>query len=134
MIGSNAKFQYSLPMTLEQHFKELKETDGISMIELYSLYELLKKRLEEELRTTRNVFTNYSLHDASHSRSIIHVIERFLGEDRIRLLTPTDTFMLLISAYAHDYGMAQSYSRIYETLGIGRRGCTGNQESSSLLE
>lgn len=111
------KRRYSLPMTLEKHFEELRASDGISMNELYSLYELLKKSLEDKLISSRSVFVNYSLHDASHSRSIIHAIERFLGEDRILMLTPTDTFMLLICAYAHDYGMARSYDKLYDILG-----------------
>ncbi len=65
---------------------------------------------------SRSTFINYSLHDASHSRSIIRAVERFLGEKRISRLSPTDTFMLLICAYAHDYGMAYSYNKIYEIL------------------
>lgn len=116
-MTDNKKRGYSLPMTLEKHFEELRASDGISMNELYSLYELLKKSLEDKLISSRSVFVNYSLHDASHSRSIIHAIERFLGEDRIRMLTPTDTFMLLICAYAHDYGMARSYDKLYDILG-----------------
>lgn len=111
------KQEYVLPMTLERHFEELRANDGVSMNELYSLYELLKKGLEDKLISSRSVFVNYSLHDVSHSRSIILAVERFLGENRIRMLTPTDTFMLLICAYAHDYGMARSYEKIYDILG-----------------
>lgn len=117
MMNYHAKPGYILPMTLERHFEELRAADGVSMSELYSLFELLKKDLEDKLVSSRSVFVNYSLHDVSHSRSIILAIERFLGEDRIRMLTPTDTFMLLICAYAHDYGMARSYDKIYDILG-----------------
>lgn len=116
-MTDNMKREYSLPMTLEKHFEDLRTNDGIAMNELFSLYKLLKKSLEDKLISSRSVFVNYSLHDASHSRSIIHAIERFLGEDRIRLLTPTDTFMLLICAYAHDYGMTRSYDKLYDILG-----------------
>lgn len=116
-MSGNMKREYSLPMTLEKHFEDLKTNNGIAINELFSLYKLLKKRLEDKLISSRSVFVNYSLHDASHSRSIIHAIERFLGEDRIRLLTPTDTFMLLICAYAHDYGMAQTFDKLYDILG-----------------
>lgn len=108
---------YNVPMSLEKHFKNLQSQDENSSKELYGLYELLKKRLEERIITSRSTFVNYSLHDASHSHSIIHAIERFLGEERICMLTPTDTFMLLICAYAHDYGMAHSYNKIYDILG-----------------
>ena len=117
MAKNKGKHGYSMPMTLEKHFEELRGLDGVPVKELYSLYELLKKRLKDKLFSSRDIFVNFSLHDASHSRSIIQAIERFLGEERICMLTPTDTFMLLICAYAHDYGMAQCYSKIYDILG-----------------
>lgn len=117
MMDFNKKQGYVLPMTLEQHFEDLRASDGVFMDELRSLYELLKKGLEDKLISSRSVFVDYSLHDVSHSRSIILAIERFLGEERICMLTPTDTFMLLICAYAHDYGMAKSYDKIYNILG-----------------
>lgn len=108
---------YELPMTLKRHFEELRNQDGVSINELYSLYELLKKELEDKLVSSRSAFVTYSLHDMSHSRSIILAIERFLGKERIQALEPTDTFMLLICAYAHDYGMARSCEKIYNILG-----------------
>lgn len=117
MSNHDLRQEYQMPMTLERHFEELREQDGLSTTELYSLYKLLKPRLMDRLISSRSVFINYSLHDASHSQSIIQAIERFLGENRIRMLSPTDTFMLLICAYAHDYGMAQSYSTICNILG-----------------
>ena len=108
---------YMMSMSLERHFRELQAQNDNSIKELYSLYELLKKRLEDRMLTSRSTFANYSLHDASHSRSVIHAVERFLGAERICALSPTDTFMLLICAYAHDYGMAYSYNKIYDILG-----------------
>lgn len=115
-MSSENQNNYNVPVSLESHFKDLQSQDETSIKELYSLYELLKKRLEERMVASRSTFVNYSLHDASHSRSIIRAIERFLGEKRISRLSPTDTFMLLICAYAHDYGMAYSYNKIYEIL------------------
>lgn len=115
-MSSENQNNYNVPVSLESHFKHLQSQDETSVKELYSLYELLKKRLEDRMIASRSTFVNYSLHDASHSRSIIRAIERFLGEKRISRLSPTDTFMLLICAYAHDYGMAYSYNRIYEIL------------------
>lgn len=108
---------YKMPLTLEKHLENLRDLDKTSMDGICSIYSLLKKSLEDKLLASRSVFENYSLHDASHSRSVIHSIERFLGETRIERLSPTDTFMLLICAYAHDYGMAQSYDKIYNILG-----------------
>ncbi len=109
----------NLPLTLEQHFTCLaKHYPDIQDIQnLLSLWHLLRKDLEDRLPYSRGVFAHYSLHDASHSRSVIQAIERFLGEERIRMLSATDTFMLLCCAYAHDYGMAVTYNQIYEVLG-----------------
>ena len=107
---------YYRKLTLESRFKLWAEEDS-SVEELYSLWKLLKKRMEDKLIHSQSLFVNYSLHDGSHSKSIIHAIERFLGEERIYKLSATDIFMLLVCAYAHDYGMAQAFNRIYDILG-----------------
>lgn len=107
---------YSMPMTLEKHFQNLADHYP-EVEEARSLWLLLKKRIEDELIHSRSVFVNYSLHDGSHSRSIIQAIERFLGEERITQLSATDTFMLLSCTYAHDYGMARAFNKIYNILG-----------------
>lgn len=106
----------NMPLTLEQHFACLSKNYP-SVQNLYSLWLLLRKDLEDRLPYSQGTFAHYSLHDASHSRSVICAIERFLGEDRIAALSATDTFMLLCCAYAHDYGMAVTYNQIYDILG-----------------
>ena len=106
----------NMPLTLEQHFKFLSDR-YFDVGELYSLWTLLRKDLEDRLPHSRGVFVHYSLHDATHSRSVIRAIERFLGDDRIKQLSATDTFMLLSCAYAHDYGMAMTFNQIYDALG-----------------
>lgn len=116
MQGSYENNIFNMPMTLERHLAVLAEAYP-QVRELNSLWVLLKKRLEEELSYSRGVFVNYSLHDGTHSRSIIQAVERFLGAERIRKLSATDTFMLLVCAYAHDYGMAYSFNRVYDILG-----------------
>ena len=116
MFDSCSKTNYNMPLTLEQHFKTLAQNYP-SVQELYSLWLLVKKRIEDELVYSRGVFVNYSLHDGNHSRSIIQVMERFLGEERIMQLSATDIFMLLVCAYAHDYGMAQTFNKVYDILG-----------------
>lgn len=116
MANSNDLLDYKMPLTLEEHFVNLKNRYP-QVEELYNLWGLLKKRMVEELSNSRCVFATYSFHDESHSRTIIQIIEKFLGDVRISQLSATDTFMLLACAYAHDYGMSQSISRIYEILG-----------------
>lgn len=111
-----SRFLTNLPLTLETHFGLMaKESSAIE--NLHSLWVLLRKDLEDMLPLSRNTFVHYSLHDATHSRSVIQAIERFLGEERIKSLSATDTFMLLLCAYAHDYGMAMSFAQINEALG-----------------
>lgn len=106
----------NMPLTLERHFADLAERH-MEVHEVHSLWLLLRKDLEDRLPHSRSVFVHYSLHDANHSRSVIRAIERFLGDDRISQLSATNTFMLLCCAYAHDYGMAVTFSQIYDALG-----------------
>ena len=106
----------NMPVDLERHLENLAESYP-KVRELHSLWLLLRKRIEEELTHCSSIFVNYSLHDGSHSRSIIQAVERFLGEDRICRLSATDTFMLLACIYSHDYGMSQTFNRIYDLLG-----------------
>lgn len=110
---------YNMPTTLERHFENLAQSYS-EVQEVYSLWSLLKKRIEEQLVHSSGVFANYSLHDKSHSLSVIQSVERLLGEERICKLSVTDTFMLLVCIYAHDYGMAQTFNKVYDILGSVR--------------
>lgn len=101
--------------TLESHF-ELLGRQSEEAKKLQSIWILLKSDLEECLNRTQSVFVTFSLHDSSHSRSILRNIERFLGTDRIEQLSVTDTFMLLVCAYAHDLGMALTIEDVFELL------------------
>lgn len=110
---------YNMPATLERHFENLAQSYSEAQ-EVYSLWSLLKRRIEEQLVHSSGVFANYSLHDKSHSLSVIQSVERLLGEERICKLSVTDTFMLLVCIYAHDYGMAQTFNKVYDILGSVR--------------
>lgn len=59
-------------------------------------------------------FQHYSLHDKSHSISILHSIEKVLGRDRVDMLEAGDLWLLLESAYSHDIGMAVEYKELVE--------------------
>lgn len=50
-------------------------------------------------------FPHYSLHDASHSDTVLMRMEQLLGEKRITQIGATETWLLLMSAYTHDLGM-----------------------------
>lgn len=57
------------------------------------------------LQNISSLYPHYSRHDSSHSRQILVNIERILGQDRIKSLTATDTWLILEAAYWHDIGM-----------------------------
>lgn len=61
-------------------------------------------------------FPHYSLHDASHSRTILNCIVRVIGEKAIGCLGPVDLWLLLAAAYYHDLGMISSGSNIEKVL------------------
>ena len=67
---------YHMPVDLERHLGNLAESYP-KVKELHSLWLLLRKRIEEELTHCSSIFVNYSLHDGSHSRTVIQAVERF---------------------------------------------------------
>lgn len=91
--------------TLESHLKKLCELNN-EYQNLYDTWELNKKTCCSILKTVVMNFPHYSLHDDTHSENIIDNIEMLLGEDRIKRLSPTETWMILHCAYLHDFGMA----------------------------
>ncbi len=97
--------------TLERHLKSLAEEDRDYEI-LYSIWDLNKKNLTRGLNMVYTSFPHYSSHDYSHSMNIINNIQCFLGEDRIRQLGPTDTFLLLMAGLTHDIGMILTYKLV----------------------
>lgn len=98
-----SELRVNMPLTLEQHFEHLSE-ERKEVRELHSLWLLLRKDFEDQLPLSRGVFVHYSLHDATHSRSVLHAIERFLGDERIAQLSATDR---TVSCH---YGKAQRIS------------------------
>lgn len=94
---------YTIEQQLETYAKHSQKTERHEI--LYHTWYQNKKWLTTLLETTIIAYTNYSRHDASHAESVIHNIERILGEERIRMLSPTDCFLLLHVAYIHDIGM-----------------------------
>lgn len=60
------------------------------------------------LRSTVFDFQHFSRHDDTHSISILNAIELVLGRNRVKLLSASDLWLLLESAYLHDIGMSLS--------------------------
>jgi HD superfamily phosphodiesterase len=94
--------------TLEKHLKYLSEENSCYE-QLYSVWTLNYKNLSKGLNVISSLYPHYSSHDVSHSMAIVDNIQYFLGEDRIKKLGATDTFMLLMSCLTHDIGMILSY-------------------------
>jgi Molecular chaperone, HSP90 family len=62
--------------------------------------------------TTVFDFQHYSMHDRSHSVNILHNIKMILGKERVEMLSVSDLWLLLESAYCHDIGMAITYEEL----------------------
>lgn len=88
---------------LEDHLKECSEKYP-RYENLYATWNLNKETCINALKSISINYTHFSEHDASHSQTIIDKIEMLLG-DRIRNLSPTDTWLILHAAYTHDLGM-----------------------------
>ncbi|ABR33788.1 HD domain-containing protein [Clostridium beijerinckii] len=94
------KTQYSLVKHLKLH----SECDE-KYKNLYATWVQDEKVYTNALAAITTSFPHYSMHDASHSWSIVNKIEMVLGEARIKQLSPTDTFLILETAFVHDLGM-----------------------------
>ena len=75
-----------------------------------------KRWLSQMLEWTLPSFQTYSYHNSTHADSVLHNIERLLGEERIRQLSASDCFMLLHAAYMHDVGMSISAAERQEMM------------------
>lgn len=103
---------YSLEFHLENAAKYNTQFEILNAI-----WKLNKKNLSSALDNVAQYFPHFSLHEKSHSNTIISNIESFLGEDRIRRLSPTDTWLLLMATYTHDLGMVVFYELIEKQWG-----------------
>lgn len=83
---------------------------------LMGQWEFDKKSIPEALKAISGVFPHYSLHDESHSITILNNIVKMVGEEVIRRLTCSDLWMLLECAYGHDLGMIITSLRIERAL------------------
>lgn len=96
--------------SLESHLKQLCETHP-EYTSLLSTWNLSKMACVDALKTVVTSYPHFSLHDISHSEAVITKIEMLLG-DRVERLSPTDTWLILHAAYAHDLGMVLKWEDI----------------------
>lgn len=97
----NSKY---MPYKMETHLTEICSENDI-YTNLLDSWHINKKTCLNVLNNVSFNYPHYTKHDISHSEAIITNIEMLLGEDSIRSLSPTDTWLLLNAAYLHDFGM-----------------------------
>lgn len=98
---------------------------------LQAQWEYDQRLVAQALQAIGITFPHYSLHDATHSNTILVQITRVLGDDRIEKLSATDIWLLLEAAYLHDVGMIvddttlrqwwrdESFAKHLESLRVG---------------
>lgn len=101
------KWKPSVPLTIEEQLRAYSETPNHTDRHkiLWHAWNQDKHWLSQLLELTMTSFPTYSRHNESHAKSILHNIERILGENRIKKLSATDCFVILHTAYLHDIGM-----------------------------
>jgi len=99
---------------LVKHLR-MKADEHSALRSLYSQWDFDEKLIPKALQTIGSLFPHYSRHDESHSKQILVNIERLLGGN-VSLLTATDTWLLLESAYWHDIGMVVPYDDLQKAI------------------
>lgn len=102
-------------MKIESRLRELANRNPNYGL-LLAQWEFDKKLLTRALNTIGRDYPHYSLHDASHSSTIINQIEKIISKD-INKLSATDCWLILECCYWHDAGMIVSDHEKREILG-----------------
>ncbi len=100
--------------SIEAHLCQFRDIEPFNI--LYSSWILEKEEYAKRLSTVGMTYQTFSLHDATHSETILKQLAHFLGENRIRQLSPTDAWLILESAYCHDLGMVVTAKELYREL------------------
>lgn len=95
------------------------KTNGQDNAILVGQWEYDKQLIPAALNAVSTVFPHYSLHDETHSISIINNIIRIIGKSTIDEMSPTDLWLLLEAAYCHDLGMVITAEEIENSLNKG---------------
>lgn len=82
------------------------KTAGKKSHVFFTQWQVAKDYVPQVLNTISQVFPHYSLHDRTHSETIIYNIGRIVGMKTIEKMSSVDLWMILSAAYYHDMGMA----------------------------
>jgi len=93
-----------------------EKTKGSQSEILFAQWNYDKKVVPVALNAVSVLFPHYSLHDETHSKTIINNIVRIMGKGKIENLSAIDIWMILESSYYHDIGMVVSNEIITETI------------------
>ncbi len=107
------KCELILPYKLEQHLIEICNSNA-AYANLLSVWNINKRMCQDVLSTVVMNYPHYTKHDITHCEAIITNIEMLLGEEAIKALSATDTWLLLHAAYLHDIGMVIECKKIEE--------------------
>ncbi|MFA6209665.1 MAG: hypothetical protein WC714_09600 [Candidatus Obscuribacterales bacterium] len=99
---------------LIEHLK-LRGAEHSALQALVNQWGFDEKLIPKALQSIGVWFPHFSRHDESHSRQILVTIERLLGPG-IKLLSATDTWLLLEAAYWHDIGMVVPHEDLGEAI------------------
>lgn len=83
-----------------------------------------RQRVSGEIRQINELFPEYTPHDEQfHTKRLFSVADTIIGRDRLDVMNSAELFVLAISLYGHDWGMAVSESeKQYIITGIQPKG------------
>lgn len=82
------------------------KTNGKRSRIFYTQWQVAKDYIPQVLSTITQVFPHYSLHDYTHSESIINNIGRVVGLNTLERMSSIDLWLILTASLYHDIGMA----------------------------
>ena len=83
---------------------------------LYAQWKYDKEVIPSALQAVSVLFPHYSLHDESHSVTIINNIVRIIGKGNLYKLSAIDIWLLLEASYSHDIGMVVSSKELIQSI------------------
>ena len=97
----------------KQLYEKTKDTQSEI---LFAQWNYDKKIIPTALKAVSSLFPHYSLHDETHSITIINNIVRVLGIENINKLSAIDIWLILETSYSHDIGMVVSSNELIKSL------------------
>ena len=82
--------------------------------DLHAELQKVSLHISKELRQINELFPEYTPHDKDyHISNLFRIADILLGKERYEQMNIVELFLLIISMYAHDWGMAVSKSERY---------------------